>query len=83
MWARRFDGCKGLTPSFQDARSVRAKATGPDRSGPSTLTVRELAPDIDYVAQSIGFWRDVEQRIQQLRAEDEGWQKEIAAGENQ
>ena len=47
------------------------------------LTVRELAPDLDFIAQSIRFWNDVEQRIQQLRSEDEGWQKEITARESQ
>ena len=35
-WARKFDGCRGLTRSFQAAGSVRAKATGPDKSGLST-----------------------------------------------
>ncbi len=42
------------------------------------LTVRELAPELDYVAQSVRFWRDLERRIQHLRAEDEGWSREIA-----
>ena len=45
------------------------------------LTVRELVPNIDFVAQSIRFWKDVEERIEQLRFEDEGWRKEITEGE--
>lgn len=44
------------------------------------LTVLELVPGIDFVTQSIRFWREVELRLQQLRAEDEGWRKEIDQG---
>ena len=76
-WMQRVDtevpGCQASEGAGYWARQVRSL----------NLTVRELAPDIDYVARSVSFWRDVEQRIQQLRAEDEGWQQEIAAGENQ
>ncbi len=76
-WLQRVDtelpGCQVGEGEGYWARQIRSL----------NLTVRELAPDIDYVARSIHFWRDVEQRIQQLRIEDEGWQKEIAGGENQ
>ena len=76
-WMQRVDtelpGCRSSEGEGYWARQIRSL----------NLTVRELAPDMDYVAQSIRFWREVEQRIQQLRAEDEGWQKEIAARENQ
>ncbi len=42
------------------------------------LTVKELAPDLDFVAQSLRFWREVEQRVAALRAEEESWKKEIS-----
>ncbi len=42
------------------------------------LTVQELIPDMDFVAQSIRFWRAVEQRIQELREEEESWKKELS-----
>ncbi len=42
------------------------------------LTVKELAPDLDFVAQSLRFWREVEQRVATLRAEEESWKKEIS-----
>ena len=75
-WLQRVDtelpGCQVSEGEGYWARQIRSL----------NLTVRELAPDIDYVARSIHFWRDVEQRIQRLRAEDEGWQKKIAGGEN-
>ena len=76
-WLQRVDtelpGCQVSEGEGYWARQIRSL----------NLTVRELAPDIDYVTRSVHFWRDVEQRIQQLRAEDEGWQQDIAAGENQ
>ncbi len=43
------------------------------------LTVRELVPDLDFVTQSIRFWREVETRVQQLRDEEQSWRKEIGA----
>ena len=45
--------------------------------GSLNLTIHELVPDLDFVAQSIRFWMEVEQRIEQLRAAGEGWEKEI------
>ena len=45
------------------------------------LTVGELVPDLDLVAQSIRFWSEVEQRIERLRREDEEWAKRIMEGE--
>ncbi len=76
-WMQRVDtelpGCSSGEGEGYWARQIRSL----------NLTVRELAPDIDYVAQSIRFWGDVEQRIRQLRAEDDGWQKELAAGDHQ
>ena len=76
-WLQRVDtelpGCQVSEGEGYWARQIRSL----------NLTVRELAPDIDFVARSVNFWRDVEQRILQLRAEDESWQQEIAAGENQ
>ncbi len=43
------------------------------------LTVKELVPDLDFLTQSIRFWREIESRVQQLREEEEGWKKEIGA----
>jgi len=41
------------------------------------LTVRELIPELDYIAQSLRFWKEVEHRIELIRAEDEGWMQEL------
>lgn len=41
------------------------------------LTVQELLPEVDFMSQSIRFWRAIDKRIEQLRAEKEGWEKEI------
>ncbi|MDA2925432.1 hypothetical protein MYX65_12440, partial [Acidobacteria bacterium AH-259-L09] len=74
-WLQRLDteepGCRASEVEGYLSRQIRSL----------NLTVRELVPDIDFVAQSIGFWQEVEQRIEQLRAEDEGWKKEITKGE--
>lgn len=39
------------------------------------LTVRELIPDVEFVAQTVRFWEEVESRIEKLRAEEEEWRK--------
>ena len=74
-WLKRLDteepGCRASEAEGYWDRQIRSL----------NLTVRELVPDIDFVAQSIRFWKEVEQRIEQLRAEDEGWTKEITEGE--
>lgn len=41
------------------------------------LTVGELVPDLDFVAESLRFWKEVERRIEKIRAEDEAWKKEL------
>lgn len=45
-----------------------------------SLTVRELIPDIDFVTEAVRFWREIEERIEQLRAQDEAWKTEIMEG---
>ncbi|HUG43180.1 MAG TPA: hypothetical protein VMN76_02960, partial [Acidobacteriota bacterium] len=41
------------------------------------LTTLELVPDVDFVTETIRFWREVEQRIARLREEEEGWKREL------
>ncbi len=41
------------------------------------LTVKELVPDLDFVAESIRFWNEMEARIEQLRQAEESWMKEL------
>ena len=41
------------------------------------LTVKELVPDLDFVAESIRFWNEMEARIEQLRQTEESWMKEL------
>lgn len=41
------------------------------------LTVGELVPDLDFVTESLRFWKEVERRIEKIRAEDEAWKKEL------
>ncbi len=45
------------------------------------LTVRELVPELDFVTQAIRFWREVEQRVQQLRDEEQSWLEELSRRE--
>ncbi len=42
------------------------------------LTTLELVPDVDFVTEAIRFWREVEQRVARLRAEEESWKKELS-----
>lgn len=72
-WLQRMEkeepGCRaGETPGLL-ARQVTSL----------NLTIGELVPDLDFVAQSLRFWREVERRIEKIRAEEESWKKEIAA----
>lgn len=41
------------------------------------LTVKELVPDLDFVAESIRFWNELEGRINGLREAEEDWMKEL------
>ena len=44
------------------------------------LTLKELIPDLDFMAESVRFWNDVENRIELLRAEEQGWKKQLREG---
>jgi hypothetical protein len=46
------------------------------------LTQKELIPDMDFLAEAVRFWNDVEDRINVLRAEEQGWKKALKGRES-
>ena len=70
-WLRRVDTEEPGCGTFDEAGYLERQITS------LNLTQKELIPDMDFLAEAVRFWNDVESRIEVLRAEEQGWKKAL------
>ena len=70
-WLRRIDTEQPGCGTADDVGYLDRQVTS------LNLTLKELVPDLDFLAEAVRFWNDVEDRVEVLRAEEQGWKKEL------